>query len=242
RFNHNKFGDEHPNTIMSFSNLALVLQKLRDYSGAKLLIKKVVIFSEKYYGMNHPNTANSYFNLAAVLKDLNNFHSALEFGEKALEIYKNEMPESHPGKMKVQEIIITVRMLNFEPIGLVLQKIAGYVLKAAALKSVATSEVESRLLMFWKVLRPHFIKIIPKIESEQNDEKTEIITQKILLAMVKEDETFFKKLTEQTANFQLGGIKERTIKNNIMQKRKIIQIGSNEYSPNQSFGSKLGKR
>src|SRR5690606_11158497 len=125
--NQNKFGDEHPNTIMSFSNLALVLQKMKDYSEAKLLNIKAVKFCEEYFGINHPNTASSYFNLAAVLKDLNDFHSALEFGEKALDIYEKEMPENHPVRMKVQEIIKTVNILNFEPIGLVLQKIAGYV-------------------------------------------------------------------------------------------------------------------
>ncbi len=49
------------------NNLAMVLQDLGDYEGAKDLMEKAVISYEKNLGKDHPTTAGSYSNLALVL-------------------------------------------------------------------------------------------------------------------------------------------------------------------------------
>ncbi|GGG22161.1 hypothetical protein GCM10011344_23600 [Dokdonia pacifica] len=78
------FGEDHPNTISSYSNFALFLQDIGDYRGAKNLIERVVSSDEKNFGEDHPNTAISYSILGLVLKDLKDYRGAKNLLEKAL--------------------------------------------------------------------------------------------------------------------------------------------------------------
>ncbi len=55
--NEKNFGFEHPNTAISYSNLALVLQNLGEYEKAKSLFTKALMSNEKNLGIDHPNTA-----------------------------------------------------------------------------------------------------------------------------------------------------------------------------------------
>ena len=90
------FGPDHPTTAVSYSNLALVLQDLGDYAGAKGLLEKATASAEKNFGPDHPTTAVSYSNLALVLKDLGDYAGALELSGKALPIFQHVLPEGHP--------------------------------------------------------------------------------------------------------------------------------------------------
>ncbi len=58
------------------NNLAIVLQALGDYEGAKSLLEKAVQSNEKNFGNDHPSTVVSYSNLALVLKDLGDYVGA----------------------------------------------------------------------------------------------------------------------------------------------------------------------
>ena len=78
------------------NNLALVLQALGDYAGAKGLLEKALLSAEKNFGPEHPTTAVSYSNLATVLKDLGDYAGALPLAAKALAVFQNTLPAGHP--------------------------------------------------------------------------------------------------------------------------------------------------
>ncbi|MEA5257384.1 tetratricopeptide repeat protein [Arcicella aquatica] len=78
------------------NNLALVLQNLGDYEGAKKLLEKAVISAEKTFGESHPNTAVGYSNLASVLQDLGDYEGAKGLLEKALISDEKNFGVSHP--------------------------------------------------------------------------------------------------------------------------------------------------
>ena len=66
------------------NNLALVLQDLGDYEGAKDLLEKAKESAESNFGASHPNTAVSYSNLGLVLKDLGDYERAKILLKKAV--------------------------------------------------------------------------------------------------------------------------------------------------------------
>ena len=78
------------------NNLALVLETLGDYQGAKKLLEKAKISNEKNFREEHPNTAASYLNLATVLKKLGDYKGAKKLLEKAKESDEKNFGEEHP--------------------------------------------------------------------------------------------------------------------------------------------------
>ncbi len=78
------------------NNLALVLQDLGEYGGAKELLEKAKKSAEKNFGKDHPDTAVRYSNLATVLKDLGDYEGAKELLEKAKISDEKNFGENHP--------------------------------------------------------------------------------------------------------------------------------------------------
>ena len=78
------------------NNLALVLQALGDYAGARSLLEKAVLSDERNYGLDHPNTAGRYSNLALVLKDLGDYAGARVLLEKAVASAERDYGLDHP--------------------------------------------------------------------------------------------------------------------------------------------------
>ena len=78
------------------NNLALVLQDLGDYEGAKKLLEKALRSDEKNFGAEHPTTAVSYSNLATVLQDLGDYEGAKKLLEKALRSDEKNFGAEHP--------------------------------------------------------------------------------------------------------------------------------------------------
>jgi tetratricopeptide (TPR) repeat protein len=89
-------GAELERTSTLQNNLALVLQALGDYQGARELLEKALRLHERHFGEEHPNTAVSYSNLAMVLKDLGDYQGARELLEKALRSNERHFGEEHP--------------------------------------------------------------------------------------------------------------------------------------------------
>jgi hypothetical protein len=79
-----------------YNDLALVLQDLGDYEGAKVLLEKAKISDEKNFGADHPTTAVSYSNLALVLKDLGDYEGARVLLEKAKISAEKNFGADHP--------------------------------------------------------------------------------------------------------------------------------------------------
>lgn len=82
--------------IVLQNNLALVLQALGNYIGAKVLLEKAVCSSEANFGENHLSTSISYSNLALVLKDFGDYTGAKLYIERGLAILTKELGEKHP--------------------------------------------------------------------------------------------------------------------------------------------------
>ena len=91
------FGDSNEAAIATLqNNLALRLQDLGDYEGAKGLLEKALASDKQNFGEAHPITAIRYSNLAMVLKDLGDYKTALELASKAYTIMNHSYPPGHP--------------------------------------------------------------------------------------------------------------------------------------------------
>ncbi len=97
------------------NNLALVLQDLGDYLGAKELLEKSLISNEINFGTSHPTTVASYSNLALVLQDLGDYEEAKGLLEKALVSDEKNFGESHP-----------TTAVSYSNLALVLQALGDY--------------------------------------------------------------------------------------------------------------------
>jgi hypothetical protein len=62
-------GVEHPDTLISVSNLALVLHGQGKYEAAEEMNRRALEKREKVLGMEHPDTLTSVSNLAEVLRE-----------------------------------------------------------------------------------------------------------------------------------------------------------------------------
>lgn len=76
--------------------LAGVLQDLGDYIGAKGLLEKTVISTEKNFGLDHQNTTACYSALALVLRDLGDYTNAKILLKKAVALDKKNLGINHP--------------------------------------------------------------------------------------------------------------------------------------------------
>ena len=89
------FSDENEIIILQ-NNLALVIQVLGDYQGAKELLEKAKISVEKNFGPEHPTTAVSYSNLAAIIQVHGDYQGAKELLEKAKISAEKNFGAEHP--------------------------------------------------------------------------------------------------------------------------------------------------
>ena len=91
------------------NNLALVLQALGDYEGAKKLLEKALRSDEENFGADHPTVAVSYSNLALVLQDLGDYERALELSARSAAIFQKVLPEGHPYIKTVSDIYQSIK-------------------------------------------------------------------------------------------------------------------------------------
>jgi tetratricopeptide (TPR) repeat protein len=78
------------------NDLAIVLQDLGDYSGAKALLEKAMLSNEANFGENHLTTVISYSNLALVLQDFGDYAGAKALSEKVMISDEANFGENHP--------------------------------------------------------------------------------------------------------------------------------------------------
>ena len=90
------FGPEHPNTVTSLNNLALVLRGQGRYGEAEPLHRRALAIYEKVLGPKHPFTATSLNNLAAVLEAQGRYGEAESLYRRALAIYEKVRGSEHP--------------------------------------------------------------------------------------------------------------------------------------------------
>ena len=61
-------GPEHPDTLTSMDNLALVLRRQGKYEAAEEMHRRALQLTEKVLGPEHPSTLTSMDNLALLLE------------------------------------------------------------------------------------------------------------------------------------------------------------------------------
>jgi Tetratricopeptide repeat len=67
-----RLGPDHPATVWSLSNLALVLHDQGDLDGVRTLLERALSIRKTRLGPDHPDTARSRELLAAVVKEPEN--------------------------------------------------------------------------------------------------------------------------------------------------------------------------
>ena len=93
---HDNFGEEHPDTLTSLSNLAYSYGKVGDYEKSLELTEKVYILQCKILGEEHPNTLTSLNNLASGYGKVGDYKKSLELTEKAYILKCKILGEEHP--------------------------------------------------------------------------------------------------------------------------------------------------
>ncbi|CAL1136673.1 unnamed protein product, partial [Cladocopium goreaui] len=91
-----KLGEDHPDTLTSLNNLALLLYAQGHLAEAEPLFRKALEKSKAKLGEDHPDTLNSINNLAAVLDDQGHLAEAEPLYREALEKRKAQLGEDHP--------------------------------------------------------------------------------------------------------------------------------------------------
>jgi tetratricopeptide (TPR) repeat protein len=91
-----KFGDDHPETLTSASNLALNLWWRGDYQRARALDEDTLARRRRILGEDHPDTLTSITQLAADLFALGNYPEARELQEEVLTRRRRLLGDDHP--------------------------------------------------------------------------------------------------------------------------------------------------
>ena len=71
-------GKEHPNTLLSMGNLALVLSNQGKYQQAEEMNRRTLELRERVLGKEHPDALSSMNNLASVLSNQGKYKQAEE--------------------------------------------------------------------------------------------------------------------------------------------------------------------
>jgi tetratricopeptide (TPR) repeat protein len=95
-------GKEHPNTLLSVTNLAGCLVDLGDAAGALPLYRRALDSSERVLGKEHPNTLTSVHNLGACLHALGDARGALPLLRRALDGFVSLLGPGHPSSRTVR--------------------------------------------------------------------------------------------------------------------------------------------
>ena len=89
-------GEEHPDTLISLSNLAATLWAQGDLDGARELQEQALELSRRVLGDEHPDTLISLNNLAATLRAQGDLDGARKLQERELQLTRRMLGDEHP--------------------------------------------------------------------------------------------------------------------------------------------------
>lgn len=128
-----QYGEEHPNTRTTLSNLAVAYYNLGEDQKALELMEKVYALNCKVLGEAHPETLSSLNNLAATYRDLGDYQKALELLEKTYTRRCRVLGEVCPDTLiTLNNLAMTYCNLGDYQKALALQE-KGYALQCSAL-------------------------------------------------------------------------------------------------------------
>ncbi|MDR1002410.1 MAG: toll/interleukin-1 receptor domain-containing protein [Oscillospiraceae bacterium] len=90
------FGTEHPDTAITYNNIAEVYRRKGDYDKALKWDNKALAIREKVLGTEHPDTAITYNNIALIYDSKGDYDEALKWHNKALLIKEKVLGTEHP--------------------------------------------------------------------------------------------------------------------------------------------------
>jgi serine/threonine protein kinase/tetratricopeptide (TPR) repeat protein len=91
-----KLGADHPDTLTSKNNLAVLYHALEKYDQAESLFLEVLRLSEKRLGADHPDTLRSKNNLAVLYKDQGKYDRAEALHLEVLRLSEERLGADHP--------------------------------------------------------------------------------------------------------------------------------------------------
>ena len=89
-------GKQHPSTLTSMNNLALVLNSQGKYEEAEQMHRQTLALSESELGKKHPSTLTSMNNLARVLDRQGKYEEAEQMHRQTLALRESELGKKHP--------------------------------------------------------------------------------------------------------------------------------------------------
>ncbi|MBF0107693.1 MAG: tetratricopeptide repeat protein [Magnetococcales bacterium] len=92
----NTLGPDHPDTIVSLNNLAMLHKEMGNHAAAIPLARRILTIRENTLGPDHPDTARSLNNLASLNKNIGAFSEAESSYKRALTIRENTLGPDHP--------------------------------------------------------------------------------------------------------------------------------------------------
>jgi tetratricopeptide (TPR) repeat protein len=92
-------GHEHPHTLTSMNNLALVLDSQGKYKEAEAMNRETLALREKVLGHEHPYTMASMNNLALVLDSQGKYKEAEAMNRETLALREKVLGHEHPHTM-----------------------------------------------------------------------------------------------------------------------------------------------
>ena len=101
-------GREHPDTLSSMNNLAMVLEKQGNYIEAEEIHRQKLELKEKVLAREHPSTLGSMNNLATVLGQQEKYIEAEEIYRQTLELKEKVLGREHPSTLASMNNLATV--------------------------------------------------------------------------------------------------------------------------------------
>jgi tetratricopeptide (TPR) repeat protein len=92
-------GPEHPDTVASVNNLAVLLNSQGDYAAAEPLSRRALEARERVLGPEHPDILNSVNNLAYLLYRKGDYTAAEPLYRRALEARERVLGPDHPDRV-----------------------------------------------------------------------------------------------------------------------------------------------
>jgi tetratricopeptide (TPR) repeat protein len=106
-------GQDHPDTLISANNLALVLTALGEYTTARQLGEDILVRFRRVLGDDHHLTLISANNLAGVLRKLGERERAHQLGKDTLARFRGVLGEDHPQTLtSAGDLAVTLRELG----------------------------------------------------------------------------------------------------------------------------------
>jgi tetratricopeptide (TPR) repeat protein len=98
-------GDEHPDTLTSMSNLAVIYWHQGKLQEASDLGERVLEARRRVLGVEHPDTLTSMSNLASLYQHQGKLQKASDLGERVLEARRRVLGEEHPDTLMSMSLL-----------------------------------------------------------------------------------------------------------------------------------------